>query len=548
MTARRLLRVIALGIVALAIAAPAASAAPRAAAADGARVRQGTTSQFDSINPFVAFQALSYLVFTNTYPTLVEYDTKFKIKGDWASSWKTSKNGLVWTFKLKPGTWSDGKPLTAADGAWTGNLIIKYAKTTTSQLAPFLSHATKLTAPDATTLVITYDKAVANVLPQLQQFFVLPRHVWEPIAGADGKGLKNYTPAAHLPNVGGGSFDVTKYDKKGTTILQRNPGFYGTKPKLDAVGITWFANADAMLAALKGGDIDYVDEVPFTVADQLAKSGSIQLATGQGTEIRDFGFNSNPKKKNKELLDPKLRDALSHAFDREQIIDVVFRGHAHARGTLLTPLSAPYMNTKLVPEKFDLALANSKLDKLGYKRGSDGIRRTPGAGSHAMAYDVITPDSLSGIDREFAIVRDSFAKIGVKLTQRSYDATTAFAEITKPKNQYLDFDLFMWDWIGYSDPDFVLSVVGCDQYGGWSDTAYCNKAYDKLYKQQGVTIDPVKRKQIVWKMQEILYRDKPYVQLVQVDLIYGYRKGWTGIAPPYLNGLGKLPWITLVKS
>ena len=165
-----------------------------------------------------------------------------------------------------------------------------------------------------------------------------------------------------------------------------------------------------------------------------------------------------------------------------------------------------------------------------------------------MAYDVITPDSVSGIDREFAIVRDSFAKIGVKLTQRSYDPTTAFAEITKPKNQYLDFDMMMWDWVGYTDPDFVLSVVGCDQYGGWSDTAYCNPAYDKLYKQQGVTLDPVKRKAIVWKMQDILYRDKPYIQLVQVELIYGFRKGWTGIVPPYLNGLGKIPWIQLAKS
>src|SRR5215210_5535404 len=166
MTARRLLRLIALGTVALAVTAPAVSAAPQKASADGGLVRQGTTSQFDSMNPFVAFQALSYIVFTNIYPTLVEYDRSFKIRGDWAKSWTTSKDGLTWTFKLKPGKWSDGKPLTADDGAWTGNLIIKYGKTTTSQLAPFLSHATKLTAPDPTTLVIRYDMAVANVLPQ----------------------------------------------------------------------------------------------------------------------------------------------------------------------------------------------------------------------------------------------------------------------------------------------------------------------------------------------------------------------------------------------
>ena len=160
---------------------------------------------------------------------------------------------------------------------------------------------------------------------------MLPRHVWEPVVGKDGKGLKNYNPAAHLPIVGGGSFSVTKYDKKGTTILERNPGFYGQKPHVDAVGMTWFANADAMLAALKSGDLDYVDEVPFTVADQLGKAGDIQSSPARAREVRNFGFNSNPKKKkNRELLDPKLREALSHAFDREQIIDVVFRGHARS--------------------------------------------------------------------------------------------------------------------------------------------------------------------------------------------------------------------------
>ena len=186
------------------------------------------------------------------------------------------------------------------------------------------------------------------------------------------------------------------------------------------------------------------------------------------------------------------------------------------------------MNTKLTPEKYDLALANAMLDKLGYKKGSDGIRVTPGADSHPMAYDVITPDSLSGIDREFAIVRDSFAKIGVKLTQRSYDATTAFAEITKPKNQYLDFDLMMWDWVGYTDPDFVLSVVGCDQYGGWSDTAYCNKAYDKLYQQQGHDRSGQAQADHLEDAGHPLPRQAVHpARPGRADL--GFRKGWTGI-------------------
>ena len=83
-------------------------------------MRVGTTDPFDSMNPFVAFSAISYVVFTNIYPTLVQYDTHFKIDGRLGEVWKTSKDGLTWTFTLKPGKWSDGKPLTADDARLDG--------------------------------------------------------------------------------------------------------------------------------------------------------------------------------------------------------------------------------------------------------------------------------------------------------------------------------------------------------------------------------------------------------------------------------------------
>ena len=82
-----------------------------AAKADDSIFRLGSTNPYDSINPFVAFNQQSYTAFTNTYPTLVQYDTSYKIVPDWATSWKTSKDGLTWTFKVHTnGKWSDGKP------------------------------------------------------------------------------------------------------------------------------------------------------------------------------------------------------------------------------------------------------------------------------------------------------------------------------------------------------------------------------------------------------------------------------------------------------
>ncbi len=519
----------------------------RAAKADASIFRLGTANNYDSINPFVAFNEQSYTAFTNIYPTLVQYDTTYKLVPDWATSWTTSKDGLTWTFKVHTnGKWSDGTPLTASDAVWTCNLEVKYAATITGNVAPFLSHVTRCDTPDAGTLVIHYAKPVSNVLAQLEQFWVLPQHVWEPQVGAKAKNLKNYDPGAHTPIVGGGSFFIAKYDKKGTTIMQANPGFYGPKPHIKAFGVTLYQNSDAMIAALKQGDIDGVDEVPQTVVASLKKDPSFKVVVGPGEEVRDLGFNSNPKKpKNRELLDPLVRGAIAHAINRSQIVNVVFRNYAKPAYSLLTSNSAPYLDTDLAPESYDPGLANSMLDKLGYKRGSDGTRVANG---HKMAYSMITPSETAGMNREFDIVKQNLAKIGIAVTQKSLDATTAFSEITAPKNQYLNFDMMMWDWIGYIDPDYILTVVNCNQYGNRSDTAYCNKAYDKLYAEQGVTTDPAKRKQIIWLMQKILYRDKPYIQLAQLDLIFAFAKGWNGINPPYLNGLSKIPWEQLQKS
>jgi peptide/nickel transport system substrate-binding protein len=393
-----------------------------------------------------------------------------------------------------------------------------------------------LEAPDPNTLVVTYARPVGNVLPQLQQFFVLPKHVWAPLAAGDGKRLKEYLPEKDLPIVSGGQYVLTKYDKKGTTILERNEGFYGPQPNADAVGIQWFANSDAMVTAFTSGELDFIAP-PLTAVNALKDDPRFKVIEADGFEIRNFIFNSNPKKpKNRELLDPKVREAFAHALNREEMIEVVHAGYGQPVASIVVPVAGKWMNPNLEPEAYDIELANQILDDLGYTRGSDGIRTANG---HKMSYEIITPDSLDGINRAFEIAKTGLAEIGVEVTQRSLDSTTAFEEIGAPDWKYLNFDLSMWDWVGYLDPNFVLSVVLCDQYGGWSDTGYCNPEYDRLYKQQAAEPDEEKRKEIVWRLQEILYRDKPYIQLVVLDTVTAHSTEWDGFLPGSLDAYTK---------
>jgi len=79
------------------------------------------------------------------------------------------------------------------------------------------------------------------------------------------------------------------------------------------------------------------------------------------------------------------------------------------------------------------------------------------------------------------------------------------------------------------DPDFILSAFTTAQINSWSDCAWSNKEYDRLYLQQATTIDPQARKAVIWKMEELLYAQSPYIVLTYPRSLEGYNTGqWTG--------------------
>jgi peptide/nickel transport system substrate-binding protein len=245
-----------------------------------------------------------------------------------------------------------------------------------------------------------------------------------------------------------------------------------------------------------------------------------------GLDQTDFIINSNPKKKHhRELLNLKVKEAFDHAVDRKKIVSVTFLGAAAPANSIIPATTGTWHNPNIKTVSFNLKLANQILDKLGYKKGSGGIRVANG---QKMSYNVITPTDVQSIPRTFQILQTDFAKIGVQLKQQALDSTTAFTKMSGPNNTYQGFDLAMWDWTALIDPDFMLSVVTCAQYGGWSDTGFCDKHYDKMYSQQQLTPNQTKRRQIVWKMQSYLYKQRPYLWLANDDSVSAVSKKWAG--------------------
>jgi peptide/nickel transport system substrate-binding protein len=534
---KRWLAALVSGIALVGVATYAATA-QSSSSKSGGTFRIGTSSRIDSLNPYVAFNQDAYSTFEYVYPFLIQYDkANRKFVDDFATSWKTSNGGKTWTFKTRKGAkWTDGKPLTAKDAAWTINTDIKYASGGAANAAGLIAHIKSAKAPNPTTLVVTYTKAPGNVLGQFQQFAILPQHIWSKHTGHKGNDLKTFS---NNPLVGAGPFKLVKFKKDNIALFQRNDSFFGEKPQADGFGLQMFTNEDALVSALKAHEIDAIEAVPGTAIKTLKKSFNVR--TAPGVDQTDFIINSNPKKtSHRELLNLKVKEAMAHAIDRKQIIRVVFLGYAKPASSIIPPATGGWYNKSVRPESFNLALANRILDKAGFKKGSDGIRR---AGGHKMSYDVITPTDVPSVNRTFQILQPDFKKIGIQLKQRALDSTAAFDAIGAPSYKYLKFDIAMWDWVALIDPDFMLSVVTCAQYGGWSDSGFCDKRYDAMYSKQQLTPNQAKRKAIVWKMQRYLQVKRPYIWLAAQDAVWAVSKSWGGlVASPQgpFNSINKL--------
>ena len=501
---------------------------------EGGILRIGTSSGLISLNPFVGFNQDDYSVWMYIYPSLLQFDTTtptYDYIPGFAQEWSQSPDGLSVTFKTVPdATWSDGEPLTAEDAAWTFNMIKEYAKGPTGNWAGTVTYLETIEATDPNTLVATYKRPSGTALFDLGLAPILPPQVWEQYAVGDGKEVRRYPnePEGGQPLVCGGPFILTEYRKNDIALFEKNPNYYGTKPHIDGFGLQFFRDEDAMITALKTDQLDAINEIPPTSVETLRSAG-MEVYEGPALALRDLIFNLSPDKtQHRELLNPQVREAMEYAIDREAIVQTAWLGFASPGSTIVPEGNATggveWHNPNIQPLPYDLDQANQILDSLGYMPGPDGVRVADGV---RMEYEVVFPlDEAGAGDRAFRIIQQAFKEIGVSLIQKRLDTNAAW-DAMYSDGEYV-FDLAMWDWFPAADPDFILGVLTCDQWGNWNDTGYCSEAYDRLYDEQKSAVDPEERRQIVYEMQQLAFDERPYIILTYDVRLDAWSPKWTG--------------------
>jgi peptide/nickel transport system substrate-binding protein len=481
-------------------------------------LRVGLPGFPDSQNPGNAWLTEATDLVELVYSSLVKMDFAGNYYPDLAESWTVSEDGLTWTFNLEPeAMWSDGTPVTAEDVAFT--LLAYKDWADFGYMSGYTTHMADVQAADDHTLVITLDIPVPNFESQVMYAYILPKHIWEPFAGDLDAAVEFQNEAM----VGSGPFRLKEFKPGEYYRLSANPDYYNGRPVIDEVIFQKYDNEDALVQALRAGELDMITEMPHTVVASLRGDPNITVATGTSRGLRDYIFNlSSPEicpvddggvcSGHPALRDRIVRQAMAHAIDKQQIVDVAELGLGTPGLGLVPAALGKFYASELEDYAYDIPLANRMLDEAGYlDTDGDGIRECPdGMDCGGRQLDIVMqiPSDITTGPREAELLSKWWGDIGIKMTPQILEPDTVTANCCPT----FDFDMLMWGWTSDPDPSFILSILNSEEIPtGMSETAYANPEYDRLFAAQAVEMDEPTRLSMVHDMQRLMLEDLPYI-------------------------------------
>ncbi len=426
-----------------------------------------------------------------------------------AESWKISGDGKTITFALRKNVkWHDGKPLSSKDVAFTYNAVKSSEE---SLWRTYFQMVEAVETPDDATVIVKYSKPYAPALIAWT-LGIIPEHVYGggPLAESAG----NTEP------VGSGPFKLSRWEPGVRLLLAANEDYWDGRPYLDMIELV--LDADERVDGLKAGELDfaYIPDVAAwsTEAQTVEFREKFEVNTVVGSVFRLIAWNTQRA----PLSNPKVRLALTHALNRERIIDDLLLGQARA-------LSAPFFPTMrgadptIAPHPFDLDRAVKLLDEAGLP-SKDGKR---------FALRLITPVSQkNSVNQEmFAIFRSDLSGIGIEL-QVDYVKAGEFSEQIKAGN----FDAAFFGWlpdIPDPDPSGLLHSTSTSNYAHYS-----NPDVDRLLEQAVASSNPDERKARYHELHAKLHEDMPYTVLYAPYSHYAWSRRLRGVDP---NDIGSQP-------
>ena len=505
------------------------SATPTGDGTDRIVLQIGWNQNLDSLNPFIGYQNVSYAVYGENYDYLLRYgpESPEPVPG-LAESWEVSDDGLTWTFRIRKGvTWQDDRALTARDVAFSYNYVIDNDM---GAFSNYTKSIDEVTATDDYTAVVKCSKPKADMLYATVP--ILPEHIWGEIEPGEAEQSFRNSP----PCIGSGPWQVVEWKKNQYVRMVANKDYWGGAPKADELIFRFYTNWDTMAMDLKAGQIAYgrIPQAQFPSFESLP--GFAANASYPDNNFDELGFNcyTGPSLGHPACADPAFRRALNWAVDLEKVAEIGFSGYAEPATSILSGFwTNPVYQWEPPADQeytFDPERAKQELEAAGYRdTDGDGVRE--GKDGKPMKLRLWAIAEKPEYTTTAKLISAWFDEVGVATKIETLDDGAVNQGIYNSVDGVFtpDYDMFVWGWGGDTDPTFPLSVMLTEQIENWSDSAWSNAEYDQLFEQQTVALDPEKRKEIAWRMQEILYDESPYIVLVYAKTLEAYDTArWQG--------------------
>jgi peptide/nickel transport system substrate-binding protein len=447
-------------------------------------------STLDTLNS-VGSDAAAERVRNLMFNSLVKKNEKFEYVGELAKEIKTSEDGKTVTFVLQDNVkFHNGKDFTSADVKYTFDELFKAAgaykagsffETINDQKVPYI---VSLDTPDAKTVSFTVSRAaLKNKL--------VSNLVAVPIIAVGTVEQQKTQP------VGTGAFKFVNFDPSQNIVeLEANPNYWEGAPKVQKIRIKTVTDANSLQAELQSGGVD-IAPLPSNLTPDTLKSleqnPNLTVKQFNGSNIQYLQFNTQSA----PLNNPKIRQAIGYAIDRENIIGKLLFGQATIAHSMLPTESWAYnAGTKYT---FDKERAKQLIRESGYK--NEPLKYKFSAGNNAVS--------------QYAqVIQNALKDVGLNVEIETMERGVLLKELGLGQ-----FQMNTGIWVGGNqDPIFLNDLFSTNAIPGGKITCcnrsrYSNPEFDKTIEEALNTADREKAKSLYFRAQEIVSNDLPMLPL-----------------------------------
>jgi len=470
------------------------------AAVEGDWIVLSFPAEPETLNPIIASDAYESRVNSYIMESLLERDKEtLELKPLLADTYYISENKLEYTFVIKKGIkWHNEIDFTVDDIIYSFERI-KDTKVFAPHLRNYYQDVESAEKIDTYTVRFKCKKKYFLQLDFLGGLPIVCKKVFD-----NGEDFNKHSAGRHP--IGTGPYIFEKWKTGEKIVLKKNPNYWGEKKYLNKIIIKIITDSTATLQMLKRGDIDLTGLEPIQWIQETKSKSFNENFIKLEYFLQNYNFIGWNSKKI-FFNDKRVRWAMTHLLDRQQILDEIYYGYGVLTTGPFYVFSDAYDST-LKPIEYDIEKAKKLLEESGWRdTNNNGILDKNGV---EFRFEFLIVSGSRIAEQIATILKENLKRVGIEMIIRQLEWATFLNRID---NREFDAVILGWSMGIESDPYQLWHSSLANEKNSSNFVSFANKEADKIIEQAREEFDKEKRNALYRKFHRIIYDEQPYTFL-----------------------------------